>query len=141
LVVGLAAGCGGGSGTEGLVPVSGTISVDDQPTGNVVVAFVPQGTTGGHGGTGTTDATGRYEIVPPHGSAKALAPGQYKVTLSRRLNPDGSPPDPKTPPIESNARETLPTKYTDKEKTELTANLSAGDKRSFDFAVPSAKKK
>lgn len=133
-------GCGGGSGAEGYVPVSGNIKVDDQTASNAEVTFIPQGNTPGNGGTGVTDSTGRYEISSPQGK-KGLPPGKYKVTVSRRLNPDGSPPDPNTPPIESNARETLPPKYVDREKTELTANISEGDKRSFDFSLASMKAK
>jgi len=109
------AGCGSKDEAAGFVPVSGNITVNGNPTGNVLLTFVPQG-------------------------QKGLLPGKYKVVASRRLNPDGSPPDPNTPPIESNARETLPAKYSDENKTELTLNIAAGDKRSFDFAVQTGKK-
>jgi len=133
------AGCGSKDEAAGFVPVSGNITVNGNPTGNVLLTFVPQGDTKGNGGSGTTDSTGRYEVTTPQGQ-KGLLPGKYKVVASRRLNPDGSPPDPNTPPIESNARETLPAKYSDENKTELTLNIAAGDKRSFDFAVQTGKK-
>jgi hypothetical protein len=87
-----------------------------------------------------TDSTGRYEITTPQGK-KGLLPGKYKVAASRRLNPDGSPADPNTPPIESQAVERLPKKYSDQEKTELSVNIAPGDKRSFDFALTSEKEK
>ncbi|HJZ59164.1 MAG TPA: carboxypeptidase-like regulatory domain-containing protein [Gemmataceae bacterium] len=135
----VAAGCGGDGG-DGLVPVAGNVSVDGQPAGNAVVTFIPQGNTPGNGGTGMTDSTGRYEVTTPQGK-KGLPPGQYKVTVSRPLNPDGSPPDPNTPPIESSARETVLPKFSSPEKTELTAAVAAGDNRAFDFAVQSVKKK
>jgi hypothetical protein len=134
-----AAGCGGGA-ADGLVLVAGVVKVDDQPAGNVLVTYVPQDKTPGNGGAGVTDSTGRYEVVTPQGK-KGLPPGAYKVTLSRKLNPDGSPPDPNVPPIESQARETLAARHTDPDKTDLKINLSADDKRSFDFAVPAVKKK
>lgn len=121
------------------VQVTGIISVNEQPSGNVLVTYHPQGSTAGHGGSGTTDSTGKYEILTPQGK-KGLVAGTYKVTLSRRLNPDGSPPDPNTPPIESSARETLPAMYTDPNKTQLSITLAVGDKRSFDFAVKAGKK-
>ncbi|MBA4190698.1 MAG: hypothetical protein C0467_22160 [Planctomycetaceae bacterium] len=133
----LMTGCGGGS-DEGHLATTGTVTVNGQPVANVVVTYIPQGTTGGNGGTATTDSSGRYEIVPTHG--KSLPPGQYKVTVSRRLNPDGSPPDPNVPPMESSARETLPAKYTDADKTELNVTLVAGEKKPNDFAVKSLKK-
>ncbi|OWK43701.1 carboxypeptidase regulatory-like domain-containing protein [Fimbriiglobus ruber] len=137
----VSAGCGSSEGGQALdmVPVSGNITVNGNPTGNVELTFWPQADTKGQGGAGSTDSTGRYEVASPQGK-KGLPPGKYKVVASRRLNPDGSPPDPKTPPIESNARETLPSKYSDKLKTELFLTISAGDKRSFDFSLQAPKK-
>jgi hypothetical protein len=135
-----ATGCGSGGTDPDLVPVAGNVTVDSNQAGNVELTFVPQGETKGNGGTGVTDSTGRYEVKSPQGK-KGLAPGKYKVVASRRLNPDGSPPDPDTPPIESNARETLPPKYSDANKTELSLTISVGDKRSFDFAFQTGKKK
>ena len=130
-LVGLAAaGCG--STPDDLLPVAGTVTIDGQQASGATVAFVPVGDTKGNGGTGVADAAGRYEITTPQGK-KGLLPGKYKVTVSRPLNPDGSPPDPNVPPIESRARETLPVKYTDRDKTELNATLAPDDKRSFDF--------
>jgi hypothetical protein len=135
----LAVGCGGSGGGEATVPVVGNIKVDGEPAPNAVIRLIPQGTTGGQGGGGATDSTGRYEVSTPQGK-KGLPPGQYKVTVSRRLNPDGSPPDPNTPPIESKAIETLPAKYSDLTKTELSLNISPDDKRSFDFDLKVKKK-
>jgi hypothetical protein len=126
--------------TDGLVPVSGNITIDGAVGGNALVTFLPQGKTGGFGGSGTTDSTGHYTLVGSRGE-KGLPAGQYKVTVSRRLNPDGSPPDPNTPPIESNAFETLPDKYTNPDKTQLVVTLNPDDKRSFDFAIQGGKKK
>ena len=137
-LLGAVLGCGSKS-SAGLVPVSGNIAVDGQTAGNAVVTYIPQKDTTGNGGTGTTDSTGRYTVTTPQGKT-GLPPGQYKVTVSRRLNPDGSPPDPNTPPIESNARETLPVIYTDADKTQLTITIAADDKRSFDFDLKTKKK-
>lgn len=134
-----ATGCGDKGDTDGLVPVAGTILVDDQPAANAAVAFFPTGDTKGNGGIGATDANGRYEITTPQGK-KGLVPGKYKVTVSRRLNADGSLPDPNIPPIESRAIETLPTKYHDKEKTELNVTIAADDKKAFDFDLKVKKK-
>jgi hypothetical protein len=141
LVAGLVAavGCGKADVEAGYVGTGGTIQLDGQPASNTLVTYIPQGTTGGTGGSGMTDSTGRYEIVSPQGK-RGLPPGKYKVTVSRRLNPDGSPPPADEWPIESQARETLPAKYSDKDKTELSINLAEGDKRSFDFSLQSGKK-
>jgi acetylornithine deacetylase/succinyl-diaminopimelate desuccinylase-like protein len=133
-------GCGGGGGDAvSIVPVAGTIKVDEQPAANVTVNYFPDGKTEGNGGTSSTDSTGRYEIMNPQGK-KGLIPGEYKVTLSLRLNKDGSPADPNVMPIESQAIETLAPKYTDRSKTELKIRVAADDKRSMDFSIKSKKK-
>ncbi len=133
-----AVGCGD-KGNDGLTPVSGTITVDGGPGNAAAVTFVPTGSTPGNGGHGSTDATGRYEITTPQGK-KGLAPGEYKVTVSYRRNADGSVPDPNVPPIESSARELLASKYSDREKTELTATVTA-EAKPHDFSLPTSKKK
>ncbi len=143
LLVGLSLfGCGGSSGGAAgdLIPVVGNIKIDDLATGNVLVSYQPTGATKGNGGSGTTDSTGRYEVSTPQGK-KGLPVGEYKVTVSLRLNPDGSAPDPNIPPIESQAREMMAPKYSDLRKTELTIKINAGDSRSFDFSLNTTKKK
>jgi hypothetical protein len=130
-------GCGGSG--DGLVPVTGTVTVDGQPGDGAAVAFVPKDGTPGNGGTALADASGKYEITTPQGK-KGLAPGAYKVTVSYRRNPDGSAPDPNTPPIEAKAVEWLPPKFSDRDKTELSATVAA-DAKSHDFTVQTGKKK
>jgi len=132
-------GCRTADSDEKLIPTSGNVKIDGEAAPNATVTFIPQGNTGGHGGSGTTDTAGHYQLASPHGKA-GLPAGEYKVTVSRRLNRDGSPPAPNEMPIESQARETLPAKYHDKDKTELSATLTADDKRSFDFDLKVKKK-
>ncbi len=129
-------GCGGG---HGLTPVTGIVTLDGKPGDGASVAFIPAAGTPGNGGTALADQTGRYEIRTPQGK-KGLPPGQYKVTVSYRRNPDGSVPDPNVPPIESKAVEWLPAKYTDATKTELTATV-ASEAKSFDYTLQTGKKK
>jgi len=135
----LGAGCGGDAADADTVPVAGVVTVNDQPAANALVTFHPAGDTKGNGGNGSTDEAGRYVILTLHGK-KGLYPGKYTVTVSRRLNPDGSPPAPTEMPIESKARETLPPKYADAAKAELTAAVVAGDKKTFDFPLKTGKK-
>jgi hypothetical protein len=118
--------------------VTGTITVDGSPGAGAMVAFIPQAGTPGNGGTAIADKTGKFEITNPQGK-KGLLPGQYKVTVSLRRNPDGSAPDPNVPPIEAQARETLPPKYSDRQKTELTATVTA-EVKVHDFTVQTGKK-
>lgn len=131
------AGCGGGAG-DGLVPVAGVVSLDGQPLAHATVSFAPQGATGGHGGSGRTDSSGRYQVTTPYGK-KGLEEGAYKVAISRRLNPDGTPPPPDEKPIESNAKEHLAPRYSDPARTQLTANVSASSPTT-NFDLQSKKK-
>jgi hypothetical protein len=131
------AGCGGGG--DGLVPVTGTITVDSSAGDGAVVAFIPQGNTPGNGGTALADKSGKYEILTPQGK-KGLPPGQYKVTVSVRRNPDGTPADLTVPPMESKAVEALPPKFSDRERTELSATVG-NEAKSHDFTVQTVKKK
>lgn len=130
------AGCGGDS--DGLVPTKGTVTVDGAPATQTTVAFIPIETTGGNGGTALTDSSGQFEILTPQGK-KGLLPGKYKVTISRRLNPDGSLPDVNVPPMESSATESLPARFTERDRTELRATVEPG--KTHEFAVNSLKKK
>lgn len=123
------AGCGAN------LPVGGVVTLDDKPLAHAVVTFKPTGETPGLGGSGRTDAEGKFTIVPAR-DGPGLPAGPYKVMISRPLRKDGSPPDPNTPPIESDARETLPPRYTDLDATKLTAAVS-GEKRSFTFSLTS----
>jgi hypothetical protein len=82
---------------------------------------------------------GKYEIMTPQGK-KGLPPGQDKVTVSVRRNPDGTPADPNTPPMDSKAVEVLPAKFSDRERTELTATVGS-EAKPHDFSVQSAKKR
>jgi hypothetical protein len=125
--------CSPSSGTA----VSGTVKEKSQPLANAVVTFLPTGDTFGQGGHGVTDAEGKYTITGTRGE-KGIAPGEYKVTVSLRLRPDGSLPDPNTPPIESDATERLLPEYWDRDRTKLKANVdTAGG--THDFTVERVK--
>jgi hypothetical protein len=129
----LGIGCGSSQPSIALVPVSGLVTLDGSPVDQAKVTFVPQLETKGNGGWAITDASGKYTIKTPQG-AVGVPMGDYKVAISRRLNPDGSPPNPDEPPIESKARETLPLGVSDESKTTLKANVSATSKQ-FDWPL------
>jgi hypothetical protein len=136
LLLTLVLGCGGGAAP---VPVSGKVTLNGDPADHCTVTFYPMGDTQGTGGGGVTDSTGKYEARSKGGNG--LPPGEYKVTISRRLNPDGSKADPNVPPIESPARETLPALYTAKDQTKLSLNVPAGGTTSGDFVLKATVKK
>jgi hypothetical protein len=131
MLAALATGCGA---VEDGQPVEGIVSLDGKPLAHATVTWHPQGDTKGHGGSGRTDETGRYRLTTPY-QKKTLVAGSYKVVISHRRNPDGSLPPPNDQPIDSPARETLPPRYSSTQKTELTFELSSGEKKSADFAL------
>jgi hypothetical protein len=116
------AGCGESSGRPSLVPVSGTVSLDDKPLSGAVVTFIPAGSTPGGMVTARTGQDGQYTLKSRNGSG--APPGEYRVVISKRKMPDGSdvPADDPTPPIQSPARETLPL-YSDQNNPTLGATV------------------
>lgn len=129
----VAAGCS----SSDSVPVGGTVKLDGEPLAGAVVTFAPaDAATTGLGGSGTTDAAGKYAIAGARGE-KGLAPGEYVVGVSYRRRPDGTAPDPNVPPMESDAVEKLP-QYSDARQSKLKATV-AKDKATHDF--PLTKKK
>ena len=73
-----------------LVPVAGKVVLDGTPLTGASVIFVPKDRTKGTGGTGVTDAEGKYHAQ--HQSSKAgIEPGTYTVLFSKIAMPDGSP--------------------------------------------------
>lgn len=130
-----ALGCGSG----GEQPVTGTVTLDDQPLAGAIVTFYPEGQTPGLGGSGRTGADGKYTLTPSR-KGQPVAPGEYRVVIRRPLNPDGSPADPNVPPIESQARESLPPVYSEREHSILTAHVTK-EQAVYDFPLKSQPKK
>ncbi len=119
------AGCGAkGPPPPKLFPVSGTVALGGQPVANAVLTFSPEGSTLGAGGSGKTDAQGKYQLTYSRGGT-GVPVGEYRVTISKRLMPDGKevPDDDKTPPMLSPAKETLAPKYSDRAQTTLKASV------------------
>jgi hypothetical protein len=130
LVVVFLTGCGGASS----VTVTGTVTLDSTALSGAEVSFKPASKeTTGLGGSGTTNAEGKFTLTDARGGS-GLAPGDYKVVISRRLRPDGTAPPADVPPMESDAKETLPPTYSDLTRTILTVKVAA-DKTVHDFPL------
>lgn len=117
----LVCGCSRPSGPA-VVPVSGTVTFDGKPLKGATLRFIPTGATPGGGANGFTKPDGTYELTGIRGGA-GTSPGEYKVVISKRVNPDGSAPDPNIPPIESPAKEVLPPQYSDESRSTLTKTV------------------
>ena len=86
------AGCGG-PGYE-VVPVSGTVTLDEKPMANVHVSFQPiaegkDNPNPGPGSFGVTDAQGKYELRLFDSDAPGAVVGRHRVRLAVN-QPDAS---------------------------------------------------
>jgi len=139
LLLGFAAGCGGGrdAALPDLVPVSGTVTLDGQPLANALVTFLPVGSTRGRSCYGVTDASGRYELMENEKS-KGAPVGAFSVLCNKWVMPDGSdfPSDTTLSAMDAGAVELLPPRYSMEDSSELTANVPAGG-GTVDFALTS----
>jgi hypothetical protein len=133
-------GCGGGPKADlpKLVPVSGTVTLDNKPLSGATVTFVPVGSTRGRGCYGGTDADGRYELMYD-AKHKGAPSGEFAVTCSKFVMPDGSdfPRDSKVSPWESNAKELLPPCYSQDGMSELKATVPPDGGKNLDFKLTS----
>jgi len=120
LVVGLV-GCGSSNpelaGKLGMV--TGTVTLDGSGLADAQVTFTPADSSSGGSSTGTTDASGRYELYYAAGEPGAWI-ANHTVSIS------------KIESEETGTFEHVPPKYN--VDSELTANVQAGDNE-FDFAL------
>ena len=113
LFAGMINACGGSSAEvpDELVPVSGTVKLDGEPTANITVVFNPGKGTTGTGGYGVTDSTGKYTVTH-RSNQPGIEPGEYVVTFSKMGLPDGSPIPEGKDAADVGAVQLLPEKYT-----------------------------
>lgn len=120
-------GCGTKDPGPELTAVMGTVSLNEKPLANADLHFIPVESTPGVGGEARTKEGGGFNVIYSRGG-EGLPAGNYRVTVSYRLMPDGSPvPEgDTTPPIESPATEQLPRKYSDYDHSQLKATIAPG---------------
>ena len=113
----LSVGCGGDSNVG---QVQGIISLDGEPLKRALVCFYP---TDGRASVGQTDEEGHYELQYIK-NVKGAVVGPHKVTISTYINKDD---DPATSEFGGKGREeTMPPKYLDRRKTELSTTIESG---------------
>jgi len=121
LLVVFIAGCSGPSGdVPDLATVTGTVTMNGEPLGGVSVEFE---SASGQVASGTTDASGRYEVVYS-GDAKGAEIGENTVRITTVLD-HPTPPDYQDP---------IPAKYN--EATELKVTVEPGE-NTHDFDLES----
>lgn len=137
LLLATVTGCGGrDANLPPLVPVEGTVTLDQKPLSGAMLTFLPTGATRGGGATGYTDQAGNYELQSPDGRA-GVPVGEYRVIVTKLVMPDGSdfPVNSEIAPMDSPARQVLPDRYSDDRQTKLTATVpERGDTINFALA-------
>lgn len=89
-------GCGG---TNGVVPVEGTVTLDGKPFGNVQVLFYLPGKGPETNFSAITDTEGRFTLASLRGKQPGVTPAAYSVSLTTaHWAPEATETDP--PPRE-----------------------------------------
>jgi Carboxypeptidase regulatory-like domain len=115
----LAAGCGGP------VHVEGKVVRDGKPLAGATVIFLPVGE--GQEAGDVTDKEGGFRLKNPQ--KEGVLPGEYLVTVSKKVWPPGMKepgPHELSIPLVAKMKESLPEKYTLKEKTPLKITVPRG---------------
>ncbi len=132
-----AAGCNRG---PQLVPVKGTLTLDDKPLAFKNVRFIPEPGTPGVGAGANTDGDGTYTLIAVEPGATrdtlGVMPGSYKVVVAEPIFPieeplpqasgDGPAPAIGLPdPRSKKQKATIPARYTKPETTPLRVEVPA----------------
>lgn len=122
----LLCGCGddGPDYSADVVPVSGTITMRGEPVAGAQVHFAPTDDKG-KPANGMTDDAGKYTLKTPKGGEGAV-PGEYNVSVSKFLKPDGSPVPEGTFPADVGAIESIPGTYSSYGHSRLNTTVPAG---------------
>jgi hypothetical protein len=101
---------------------AGTVTVDGKPLAHGMVTYVPQiaESAGGHPGTASIDANGKYTVGnADNGRYKPLRPGEYVVmVVAMDVDRSRGKPAPKLQ---------VPARYANAEESPLRVTLAPGD--------------
>jgi hypothetical protein len=133
LVAVFASGCGESSN---LLPATGTITYQGKPLANATVTFIPEK---GDMSTGTTDASGKYEMKTR--GKPGANPGKNMVSVTKQdlqgVNTSMTAEDMKNMASKGASftpKNLVPIKYSNPMQSGLTADVQSG-KSTFDFAL------
>lgn len=146
LSVFLLAGCGSSDGGKPddspLVPVSGVVTLDDEPLANASVQFFPvAGSAAGLPAYGTTDITGRFDLQNARGRS-GCEPGAYTVVVSKFAQKDGTPipADAGGDVAAALGHEHVPAKYSDPQKSQLQITIPDAGRDDVELPLTTKKK-
>ncbi|WP_373653246.1 carboxypeptidase-like regulatory domain-containing protein [Schlesneria sp. DSM 10557] len=137
-------GCGSNQPkAETLVPASGTVKVNGRPAEGVRITFHPTDDTKAQGGCwAMTDAEGKFTVT--HLSNKPGIPaGNYFVTFSQFVKPDGKPLAANESPTMTPSTQAIAARWSDVGKAGMHNKTTIPDKgtTSLDFIISTSAKK
>ena len=101
--------------------LTGTVMLDEQPLGDVVVTF--NGMKSGEVAAGVADDSGRFQVLTISGK---LTPGPYRITVQPKAGPGVTVPH-------GDRRQVVPERFTLLATSDATIDVIAGQ---TDYAVP-----
>lgn len=121
--------------------VTGVVKLDGTPLPGATVTFMFEGSPpkGFIGSGGITDSNGKYQARS--GDKLGMPAGRYRVVVQRWATLDGKPfkEDPQAgmdleqAKMGGTVKEMVPAKYSDPEQTQLTVEITKGQKDPVDF--------
>ncbi len=135
LLAGVSLGCGG-SGSYGLAPVSGVVTLDGAPVAQAEVVFQPVGgednPTPGPSSMSRADAEGRYQLTTIRNEPGAVV-GKHRIVITTPRPPQAGDSDSGfTAPVH---KEVIPARYNN--DTQLTFEVPAGGTNEANFELTS----
>jgi hypothetical protein len=135
----LATGCGS---KPTMVPVKGQVTINHKPAADVTVYFWPDSSTRDNFATrhamGQTDASGRFVLQCGRGGVEGIEAGEYHVTFTRPVSPEGRPITGFEKPEKSGTTDSILRPYNDHanpKNSPVTATVSSSS-NDFTFDLP-----
>ncbi|MDC0261696.1 hypothetical protein OAK47_00595 [Planctomycetaceae bacterium] len=125
LICCLSVGCGQTDAdyeTPELVPVEGMVNINGKPAAGVIVTQSPMGTTSGQVSYGMTDDMGKFVCEYAQGGV-GCPQGQYAVTCSKMVTPDGKPIPEVASAADVMAENMIPARYRDSRNPFMTEQI------------------
>jgi hypothetical protein len=124
-------------------PVEGTLTLDGKPLSKATVVFVSENEKDPHNHArsayASTDENGRFHLLTRN--QEGAFPGDYKVTVSRFVYPEGTK-EPTTPgeikQLSHLRQEGVPTRYTKFEETPLRISVPRGGTKDISLQLVSS---
>jgi len=117
------AGCGGGNHPP-TGRVSGVVTYRGAPVDGAEVTFFAKQ---GRPASAVTDSQGKF-VLSTFGSKDGAVPGEHVVVISKKGEAPANPKNPYAP-----AKNLLPVRYADRQKTPLTATIAIDKPNEFTF--------